>query len=40
MIGDPVEVVGSSIPLQATDGDYYDWAFDWAAWTAKSAATT
>lgn len=39
MIGDPVEVVGSSIPLQATDGDYYDWAFDWAAWTAKSAAT-
>jgi lipoprotein-anchoring transpeptidase ErfK/SrfK len=39
MIGDPVEVVGSSIPLQASDGDYYDWAFDWAAWTAKSAAT-
>lgn len=39
MIGDPVEVVGSTIPLQATDGDYYDWAFDWAAWTAKSAAT-
>jgi lipoprotein-anchoring transpeptidase ErfK/SrfK len=38
MIGDPVEVVGSSIPLQASDGDYYDWAFDWAAWTAKSAA--
>ncbi len=39
MIGDPVEVVGSSVPLQASDGDYYDWAFDWAAWTAKSAAT-
>jgi lipoprotein-anchoring transpeptidase ErfK/SrfK len=39
MIGDPVEVVGSSVPLQAADGDYYDWAFDWATWTSKSAAT-
>jgi lipoprotein-anchoring transpeptidase ErfK/SrfK len=37
MAGDPVEVVGSSIQLEASDGDYYDWAFDWAAWTAKSA---
>ncbi|KJK53100.1 L,D-transpeptidase [Lentzea aerocolonigenes] len=39
MIGDPVEVTGSSVPLQAADGDYYDWAFDWATWTSKSAAT-
>lgn len=39
MIGDPVEVVGSSQPLQASDGDYYDWAFDWATWTSKSAGT-
>lgn len=37
IIGDPVEVTGSSVPLQASDGDYYDWAFDWAGWTAKSA---
>ncbi|WP_439662078.1 L,D-transpeptidase [Lentzea sp. HUAS TT2] len=40
MLGDPVEVVGSSQPLQASDGDYYDWAFDWATWTSKSAATS
>ncbi|MET9630996.1 Ig-like domain-containing protein [Lentzea sp. NPDC006480] len=39
IVGDPVEVAGSSQPLQAVDGDYYDWAFDWATWTAKSAAT-
>ncbi|MEV6240121.1 Ig-like domain-containing protein [Lentzea sp. NPDC051838] len=35
--GDPVEVVGSSIPLGPPNGDYYDWAIDWADWTAKSA---
>ncbi|MEU0877834.1 Ig-like domain-containing protein [Lentzea sp. NPDC005914] len=45
MIGDPVEVVGSSVPLGLGDpmgpaaGDYWDWTLDWAAWTAKSAAT-
>lgn len=39
MIGDPVEVAGSSQPLQAADGDYYDWAFDWNTWASKSAAT-
>ncbi|WP_346129885.1 L,D-transpeptidase [Lentzea roselyniae] len=35
--GDPVEVVGSSIPLGQQDLDYWDWTLDWAAWTAKSA---
>ncbi len=40
MIGDPVEVVGSSQQLQASDGDYYDWAFDWATWTSKSAVAS
>lgn len=45
MIGDPVEVVGSSVQLGPADpmgpaaGDYWDWTLDWAAWTAKSAAT-
>jgi lipoprotein-anchoring transpeptidase ErfK/SrfK len=37
--GDPVEVVGSSIQLGPQDHDYWDWALDWAAWTAKSAVT-
>ncbi|WP_245743663.1 L,D-transpeptidase [Lentzea fradiae] len=40
MIGDPVEVVGSSVPMQASDGDYYDWVFDWAEWTSKSAVAS
>lgn len=37
MIGDPVEVLNSSVQLSPADRDYYDWALDWAAWTAKSA---
>lgn len=40
MIGDPVEVVGSSVPMDASDGDYYDWVFDWATWTSKSAVAS
>lgn len=45
MVGDPVEVVGSSVQLGQADpngpapGDYWQWTLDWAAWTAKSAAT-
>ncbi len=35
--GDPVEVVGTAITLGPEDRDYWDWALDWAAWTAKSA---
>jgi lipoprotein-anchoring transpeptidase ErfK/SrfK len=37
MVGDPVEVVGSSQHLSAKDGDYYDWALSWDQWLAKSA---
>lgn len=46
MVGDPVEVVGSSVQLGLADpngpanGDYWQWTLDWAAWTAKSAATS
>jgi lipoprotein-anchoring transpeptidase ErfK/SrfK len=39
MIGDPVEVLNSSVQLSPADRDYYDWALDWATWTSKSAAT-
>ncbi|SEP81034.1 Lipoprotein-anchoring transpeptidase ErfK/SrfK [Lentzea xinjiangensis] len=39
MIGDPVEVLNSSVRLGPADGDYHDWAIDWATWTSKSAVT-
>lgn len=37
MIGDPVEIEGSTQQLSARDGDYYDWAISWDKWLAKSA---
>ncbi|HEV2778020.1 MAG TPA: Ig-like domain-containing protein [Actinophytocola sp.] len=37
IIGDPVEIEGSTNPLSAKDGDYYDWAISWDKWLAKSA---
>lgn len=37
MVGDPVEIVGSSLTLSAADGDYYDWAIPWAQWLTMSA---
>jgi lipoprotein-anchoring transpeptidase ErfK/SrfK len=37
MMGDPVEIEGSNQRLSAKDGDYYDWAFSWDQWLAKSA---
>jgi len=32
IIGDPVEVTGTSVPLSAADGDVYDWAIPWETW--------
>ncbi|MEV4311881.1 Ig-like domain-containing protein [Actinocrispum sp. NPDC049592] len=37
LMGDPVEITGSSIQLSAKDGDYYDWTLSWDQWQAKSA---
>ena len=37
MIGDPVEVVGTSVKLSPSDGDIYDWAIPWSTWTKMSA---
>jgi lipoprotein-anchoring transpeptidase ErfK/SrfK len=37
LVGDPVEVTGSAVPLGPADGDYYDWTLTWAQWQAKSA---
>jgi lipoprotein-anchoring transpeptidase ErfK/SrfK len=35
--GDPVEITGTNQPLSAADGNYYDWAFSWDQWAAKTA---
>jgi lipoprotein-anchoring transpeptidase ErfK/SrfK len=35
--GDPVEIIGSTQPLSARDGDYHDWIYSWEQWRAKSA---
>jgi lipoprotein-anchoring transpeptidase ErfK/SrfK len=39
LVGDPVEITGSSQHLGPSDGDYYDWTYTWAQWQAKSAQT-
>lgn len=38
MIGDPVIVTGTSVPLSRDDGDIYDWTYSWDDWKALSAA--
>ncbi|WP_051115005.1 L,D-transpeptidase [Actinokineospora enzanensis] len=37
LVGDPVEITGSTQQLGKADGDYYDWALSWDAWKAMSA---
>ncbi|WP_307849404.1 L,D-transpeptidase [Qaidamihabitans albus] len=37
MMGDPVEIEGSTQQLGPQDGDYHDWTYSWEEWTAKSA---
>ncbi|SDP50602.1 Lipoprotein-anchoring transpeptidase ErfK/SrfK [Nakamurella panacisegetis] len=37
MIGDPVEVTGTSVQLSASDGDLFDWTYSWAQWQKFSA---
>lgn len=37
LVGDPVEITGSTERLDAADGDYYDWAVPWNKWLAMSA---
>lgn len=37
LMGDPVEIVGSTQKLSPADGDYYDWIYSWDQWAAKSA---
>ena len=37
LYGDPVEIIGSSIALSASDGDTYDWTIPWSEWVTLSA---
>jgi lipoprotein-anchoring transpeptidase ErfK/SrfK len=37
LVGDPVEIEGSTQELGPEDGDYHDWTYSWDEWTAKSA---
>jgi lipoprotein-anchoring transpeptidase ErfK/SrfK len=37
LYGDPVEITGSSVPLSAADGDFYDWTIPWEQWKTMSA---
>ncbi|CAM3449600.1 Ig-like domain-containing protein [Kibdelosporangium persicum] len=39
MVGDPIEVTGSSVPMSDTQFDYFDWAVSWDKWLEKSALT-
>ena len=34
--GDPVEVTGTAIQLEASDGDVFDWAVPWDVWVTLS----
>lgn len=37
LYGDPVEVTGTSVQLSPSDGEIYDWTYDWGAWKSLSA---
>jgi lipoprotein-anchoring transpeptidase ErfK/SrfK len=37
LMGDPVEITGSTQQLSAKDGDYSDWTYSWDDWTKLSA---
>jgi lipoprotein-anchoring transpeptidase ErfK/SrfK len=37
LIGDPVEVTGTSVKLSAEDGDLFDWTYSYAQWKQFSA---
>lgn len=39
MLGDPVEVTGTTINLSEDDGDLFDWTYSWSTWEKLSVAT-
>ena len=38
LLGDPVEVTGTSIELSAADGDLFDWTYSWTQWKHLSVS--
>ncbi|WP_312868108.1 L,D-transpeptidase [Amycolatopsis pithecellobii] len=38
LMGDPVEITGSTQQLSPQDGDYSDWTYSWQDWTKLSAS--
>ena len=40
LLGDPVEVTGTSIQLSPDDGDLFDWSYTWARWKNMSVSTS
>lgn len=38
MYGDPVEITGSTIPVNDGDGDIRDWSIPWSTWKTLSAS--
>ncbi|MET3803704.1 lipoprotein-anchoring transpeptidase ErfK/SrfK [Nakamurella sp. UYEF19] len=39
LLGDPVEVTGTSINLSASDGDLFDWTYSWSQWKNLAVKT-
>ena len=37
LVGDPVEVTGTSVRLSEADGDLFDWTIPWSRWLTLSA---
>jgi lipoprotein-anchoring transpeptidase ErfK/SrfK len=37
LIGDPMEITGSTQELGPQDGMYYDWTYSWEEWKSLSA---
>ena len=40
LLGDPVEVTGTSIQLSPADGDLFDWSYSWEQWRNMSVSSS
>jgi lipoprotein-anchoring transpeptidase ErfK/SrfK len=40
LLGDPVEVTGTSIQLSSSDGDMFDWTYSWSTWKNLSVKSS
>ena len=39
LMGDPVEITGTTIKLSSSDGDLFDWTYSWDQWENLSVKT-